>query len=272
MPNFPLDMSAAQRKLGVRINVWAAVSPFAKYVRPRVMLHLQRSCDDADYFGYTPLSRLLDEKCARGGVDLAGRGALTHRPHSLTSLPARSSWARLMCCTEEEGFFAIAALLPYTVTGDAYGACAALARLCGAAPPTPRAPVKVHMPRPMPLTPTVAKVLDMDAASTPSPSVAQPLRSCPPAPAPVPLLRGNKTAEPDMESGESFFIRTEIHKLQKMSKGILTEDEAKALLRRSMSLGRKVFLRALKELAVEAPCREMIGSSFSKILTHYEVV
>lgn len=181
----------------------------------------------------------------------------------------RSSWARLMCCTDEEGFFAITALQPFTISGDAYGACAYLAQLCGAVPATPRAPVKVHVHRPVPRTPRAVKVLDMEAAAAtlsgytpppPPPPPSPPSRSCPPS-APGPT-----------ESGESFFIRTEIRKLQKMSKGVLTEDEAKALLRRSQSVGRKAFLRALKELAVEAPCHEMIGSSFSKILGHYEVV
>jgi hypothetical protein len=245
--------------MGVRTRHWATFSPFCKFIAPQGMLMLQNLCDHAVWCGYTPLATFLDE----------------------------NSWANLMCLDEQSCMIVIGAAQNYAVAADVHGVNACVSKLAGNTVRQGRLPA-----------PACRELFEPRPAPRPAPRSAP--RSAPaPAPAPRP---GNEApvsviyndggpsgpsggpsdtsssglsdsdgsddssgggGEPK-ESPDAFLVRIHIRHL-----GIDGKD-AHRLGERARAIGRRSFLRAVKELALERPSKSTTALALSRIFTRYE--
>lgn len=73
------------------------------------------------------------------------------------------------------------------------------------------------------------------------------------------------TAETTNESPDAFLVRTQLREL-----GIVDEQDVHRLGERALAIGRRSFLRAMKELSLERPRAKTVPLALSRILTRYE--
>ncbi len=229
MPMPPLDLSGPQRALGVRTRQWASFSPFAKFVAPQGMLMLQSLCDHAMRCGYTPLAMFLSE----------------------------TSWANLMCLDERSCLFVLGAAQHHAVLADVHGVntCVTLMahgilRSTQLPPPACR---ELFKQPPHPEEPRAGA-----ESRSPTASLGSSYDSS----------RGGEesfvSARVSEESSDAFLVRVQLRRL-----GIVDDGAARRLTERALAMGRRSFLRALKELSLERPPKS-VALVLSRIMTRYE--
>lgn len=167
-----------------------------------------------------------------------------------------SSWANLMCLDEQSCMFVIGAAQNHAVLADVHGVNLCVSHMSSSIMRSTRLPTPAcrelfkpsAAPVPVP-PPSDAAATDSDGATDGGDSQASSFGS---------LGSGDK------ESSDAFLVRTQLRRL-----GIEGRDAAR-LGERGLAMGRRSFLRALKELSLERPPAKSLVLALSHIMTRYE--
>jgi hypothetical protein len=164
-----------------------------------------------------------------------------------------SSWANLMCLDEQSCLFVLGAAQNHAVLADVHGVNLCVSQMAGSIMRQTRLPTpacrELFEPPPRPVSRTDATV---GGGSTP------------------PVSDSDSDGDGDGDGGEpkespdAFLVRTHIRRL-----GIGGKD-ARRLGERALAIGRRSFLRAVKELTLERPPAKSIVPALSRIMTRYE--
>ena len=143
-----------------------------------------------------------------------------------------SSWANLMCLDEQSCLFVIGAAQNHAVLADVHGVNLCVSQMAGSVMRQTRLP-----------TPACRELFE---------------------PTPPPVSDSDSDGGEPKESPDAFLVRTHIRRL-----GIGGKD-AQRLGERALAVGRRSFLRAVKELTLERPPAKSIVPALSRIMTRYE--
>ena len=157
-----------------------------------------------------------------------------------------SSWANLMCLDEQSCLFVLGAAQNLAVLADVHGVNLCVSQMAGSILRQGRAPAAC---RELFAESRNAPVSDSSSGGLSDSDDGEPKES--------------PDGEPK-ESPDAFLVRTHIRRL-----GIGGKD-AQRLGERGLAVGRRSFLRAVKELTLERPPAKSIAPALSRILTRYE--